>query len=43
MVCKRCGSDINRARGWRCPVRPELTCVGWTGNYIFNYFSGAKK
>lgn len=32
MVCKRCGCEINRAKGWRCVVRPELTCVGWTGN-----------
>lgn len=33
MICKRCGNEINYTKGWKCSVRPSLTCIGYTGEY----------
>ena len=37
MVCKRCGGQISYSRGWKCGARPDLSCVGWTGERLQGY------
>ena len=32
-ICKRCGSQISKGRGFSCAVRSDQPCVGYTGEH----------
>jgi hypothetical protein len=32
-VCKRCGQQLGKTSGYKCLARPDLSCLGWTGEH----------
>lgn len=32
-ICKRCGSQISKGRGFSCAVRSDQPCVGYSGEH----------